>query len=82
MKSVWQVQEAKAELSALIKAAQAGPQIITRHGTAVAVLLSYTEYQQLQGRNERPSLLDFFRTWPELEVPQRDRSDFGRTVKF
>jgi hypothetical protein len=26
--------------------------------------------------------LDFFRTWPELEVPQRDRSDFGRTVEF
>jgi prevent-host-death family protein len=81
MKSEWQVQEAKAELSALIKAAQEAPQVITRHGEPVAVVLSYSEYDRLyRGENDSQSLFSFLRSWPEFEVPERDRSDFERTI--
>ncbi len=38
---VWQVQEAKTHLSAVIdQARRQGPQVITRHGTERAVVLS------------------------------------------
>jgi prevent-host-death family protein len=80
MKTEWQVQEAKAELSAVIKAAQKEPQVITRHGEPVAVVLSYAQYDGLRSREMRPRLFDFLRTWPEFEVPERDRTDFGRDV--
>lgn len=82
MKSDWQVQEAKAELSALLQAAQASPQVITRHGSPFAVVLSYTDYQRLKGHASRPRLVDFFRAWPELEISERDATDFGRDVSL
>ena len=44
----WQLQEAKARLSEVIKKAQAeGPQHITVRGTSTAVVLSDSEYAQL-----------------------------------
>jgi prevent-host-death family protein len=83
VKSQWQVQEAKAELSALIKAAQELPQIITRHGEPVAVVLSYVKYDRLR-RNEaaRQPLFSFLRSWPEFEIPERDHADFERDLKL
>ncbi len=80
MKAEWQVQEAKAELSAVIKAAQKEPQVITRHGKPVAVVLSYEQYDSLRQLKARPRLFDFLRTWPEFEIPERDQTDFGRDV--
>jgi prevent-host-death family protein len=44
--AVWQVQEAKTRLSEMIEEAhRVGPQIVTRHGTERAVLLSISEYR-------------------------------------
>ncbi len=44
----WQVQEAKTRFSELIERAQSeGPQTITRHGTARAVVLSVKDYDVL-----------------------------------
>ena len=80
VKSEWQVQEAKAELSALIKAAQGSPQIITRHGEPIAVVLSHAEYDKLRRRKNSQPLLSFLRSWPEFEIPERDRSDTGRDI--
>lgn len=40
----WQLQQAKAQLSRLIKEAQQQPQIITLHGQEVAVVQSMNEY--------------------------------------
>lgn len=76
----WQVQEAKAELSALIHASQGAPQIITRHNDPVAVVLSYSHYQALRAQVARPQMFSFLQSWPELEIPPRDRADFGRNV--
>jgi antitoxin Phd len=49
--AVWQVQQAKTKLSELIEDANTkGPQIITRHGTERAVILSIAEYRALSAQ--------------------------------
>ncbi|MBV9270339.1 MAG: type II toxin-antitoxin system Phd/YefM family antitoxin [Candidatus Eremiobacteraeota bacterium] len=78
----WQVQRAKAEFSALIHAAEGTPQIITRHGDPVAVVLSYTEYETLQERGRRPRLAEFLKSWPDFSIPPRDTADYGRDVEI
>ena len=46
----WQMQEAKARLSELVKCAEnEGPQYITHHGQSVAVVVSQTMYDRLTG---------------------------------
>jgi prevent-host-death family protein len=60
---VWQLQEAKNKFSRVVKdAARRGPQIVTRHGTKVAVVLSYEEYQRMTATQGK--LSDFFRASP------------------
>jgi prevent-host-death family protein len=45
----WQMQDAKARLSRLVKDAQSdGPQIITLHGEEVAIVQSIQDYQKSQ----------------------------------
>jgi prevent-host-death family protein len=59
----WQIQEAKARLSELVKRAEAdGPQDITLHGRSVAVVLSRAAYDRLSG--QQASLLDFMQASP------------------
>lgn len=73
----WQMQEAKARLSEVVKAAaRGGPQQISVHGLPVAVVLSRTDYDRLAGTGE--SLVAFVRRSPlagaeDLEFP-RDSS--------
>lgn len=73
----WPMQDAKARLSEVVKAAAGGgPQQITIHGRPVAVLLSRADYDRLAGTGE--SLVTFMRRSPlagceDLEFP-RDRS--------
>ena len=79
----WQLQEAKARLSELVRSSEKeGPQEITVHGRAAAVVLSKAEYERLQAN--KPSFVDFIRKSPlaglELKV-RRDRSPV-RTVKL
>jgi prevent-host-death family protein len=74
--SSWQLQEAKARLSEVVKkAAQEGPQHITLHGEPAAVLLSESDYRRLTRRP--PRFVDFVRNSPlkgvELDLT-RDRS--------
>lgn len=55
----WQLQEAKQQFSRLVEAARdAGPQIVTRHGREVAVLLSIEEYRRLRGGNLNNPLVE------------------------
>jgi prevent-host-death family protein len=78
--AVWQIQEAKTRLSEVIDAAhQKGPQIITRHGTERAVLLSIQDYRSLTAH--KPSFRDYLLSGPKVDsfdIP-RDR-DTGREV--
>ena len=49
----WQIQDAKARLSEVIKLAEHdGPQEITLHGRPVAVLLSRSEFEKLSRRGQ------------------------------
>ena len=60
---VWQMQEAKARLSEVVKCAESeGPQNITLHGQSVAVVVSRAMFERLTG-NEH-SLVDFMRRSP------------------
>lgn len=54
----WQVQEAKQRFSELLRATATGePQIVTKHGEAVAVVIDYAVYEHLRGT--KVSLLDY-----------------------
>lgn len=80
--AVWQVQEAKTKLSEVIEEANTnGPQIITRHGSERAVVLSIAEYRALTAH--QPDLRAYLLGGPkvdEFEV-MRDR-DMGREVNL
>lgn len=63
----WQMQEAKARLSEVVKCAESeGPQNITLHGQSVAVVVSRAMFERLTG-NEH-SLVDFMRRSPLYEA--------------
>ena len=59
----WQLQEAKARLSEVIKKAKKeGPQNITVHGLPTAVVISSKEYERL--KHPRGSFVEFMRRSP------------------
>ena len=59
----WQLQEAKARLSEVIKQAKKeGPQIITMRGEPTAVVLSKDEYERL--KHPKRNFVDFMRKSP------------------
>jgi prevent-host-death family protein len=69
----WQLQEAKAMFSEVIKAAVTKPQIISVHGKDTAVIISISEYQRLV--RPRQTFFDFIQASPlrdlDLELPPR-----------
>jgi prevent-host-death family protein len=79
IKRRWQLQEAKARLSKLVKqAATGGPQEITVRGERAAVVLSPADYDRLRrGKQKAQNLSDFLLASPlaGLEIDfERDRS--------
>lgn len=57
----WQLQDAKAKLSELVKKTEReGPQEITVHGEAKAVLLSKADFDRLSGK--QPSLVELMKS--------------------
>jgi prevent-host-death family protein len=70
--AVWQLQEAKAMLSDVVKAAAKEAQIITVRGEEKAVILSMEKYKKFTAPKE--SLVEILQScpWPdELELPER-----------
>ena len=60
---IWQLQEAKARLSEVIKqASKEGPQTITMRGEPTAVVISKDEYERL--KHPRGSFVEFMRKSP------------------
>ena len=84
----WQIQEAKQRFSEMIRAVtDEGPQIITRHGEDVAVVVDIDEYRRLT----RPSadLASILLGGPKLddrtadvfaEIEAERKTDLGRPV--
>lgn len=84
MARIWQLQEAKNKLSEVVEEAiRHGPQVISRRGAEIAVVLSYEEYLTL--KKSRTNLAQFF-----LESPlrgsgldlERDRRPAGRDISL
>jgi prevent-host-death family protein len=87
---LWQVQEAKQRFSELLRAAQSdGPQIVTRHGEEIAVLIDIAEYHRLRG--DVADLKDVLLGGPKSDdavaeafaaIEAARKADFGRAVDF
>jgi antitoxin Phd len=74
----WALQDAKARLSELVRAAEKEPQIITLRGEEAAVVVSAAEFHRLQRKGKavkKPmTLLEALRACPyELEIPPRTK---------
>jgi len=82
-KTEWQLQEAKAMFSEVIKSAGLRPQFITVRGKKTAVILSIEEYEELTA--PKMSIFDFFQNSPlfgvELELPERGK-EFCREINL
>ncbi|MCL2809492.1 MAG: type II toxin-antitoxin system Phd/YefM family antitoxin [Treponema sp.] len=72
-KTEWQLQEAKAMFSEVVKASLLKPQIITVHGEKTAVILSYKEFNEITVPKQ--SLIELFQNSPfygvKLDLPKR-----------
>jgi prevent-host-death family protein len=77
--ATWQVQQAKTRLSELIADAQAkGPQIITKHGVEVAVVLSLQAYNDLKASQppQSTSIKDFLLNSPPVFETDEEYEEF------
>jgi prevent-host-death family protein len=86
----WQIQDAKQRFSEMIRAVtNDGPQVITRHGEDVAVVVDIGEYRRLT----RPvvDLASILLGGPKLDAAAADvfaeieaerKADFGRAVNL
>ena len=78
--TAWQLQQAKAKLTELVRKSQTEPQIISRHGVNEAVLISMQQYTKFMSNKQ--SAMDFFRNSPlhgiKLDI-ERDQS-FDREI--
>ncbi len=80
--TVWMLQDAKNRFCKLIDRVEEAPQIITKRGEAVAVVISYRNYRQQLSR--KSSLLDFLKRSPlwgsGLEIEPRVVDSQSREV--
>jgi prevent-host-death family protein len=77
----WQVQEAKQRFSELLRAAETGePQIVTKHGEEIAVVLDIAEFRRLRG--QALNIMEYLRIDPldEADLPVERSSDLPRDV--
>ena len=78
----WQLQEAKQKFSELVRRTlEEGPQVVTRHGEEVVVVVPAEEYRRTSG--EKMDFKEFLMSAPEgleLIIPERPPNDFPREV--
>lgn len=69
----WQVQDAKQRFSELIRTAHTeGPQVVTRHGEEIAVVVDIVDYRRLKG--ETTDFKDYLRSGPGFDDVDLTRS--------
>lgn len=65
--SIWQIQEAKAQLSQLVEDAnKKGYQTITKNGKPIAVIMSKKQFDKIT--QKKTSFLKFFKNAPHPEI--------------
>ncbi len=63
---VWPIQDAKQRFSELLRTAHnEGPQIVTRHGQEIAVVIDIADYRHLKG--EIVGFKEYLRSGPDFE---------------
>jgi len=81
MSSVWALQDAKNRFSAVVdRACEIEPQIVTRRGIPVAVLISYDSFQSQSAKT--PSFVDVLLGGPKFDdgfSVERDRRPLRKT---
>jgi antitoxin Phd len=76
MKCTWQLQEAKNKLSEVVEEAiHNGPQVITKRGVEIAIVISYVEYRKMAASQKK--LSEFFRESPLVGAKLDLRRDSG-----
>lgn len=71
MGHVWQLQEAKSRFSEVVdQALELGPQVVSRRGEEVVVVLSLAEYKRM--KKSQTSLGEFFRQSPLAGIEELD----------
>lgn len=69
----WQVQEAKSRFSELMeKTLQEGPQIVTRYGENLTVMISFEEYREKFDQDD--SIVDFLLSGPKFDDFEVERN--------
>ena len=78
----WQVQEAKQKFSQLVqRALEESPQVVTRRGEEVVVVLSAEEFRRLTG--SQPDFKEFLLSGPDLSALHLERTgDLPRDVEL
>ena len=68
----WQLQEAKQKFSELVRRTlEDGPQVVTRRGEEVVVVVPAEEFRRLTG--DKPDFKEFLMSAPDLSVLDLDR---------
>jgi prevent-host-death family protein len=63
----WQLQDAKQQFSRVVRCAlDEGPQVVTRHGEDVVVVLAATEFRRLT--ESKPDFRDYLLSGPDLSA--------------
>jgi prevent-host-death family protein len=63
---LWPVQDAKQRFSELLRTVETdGPQVVTRHGEEIAVVIDIVEYRHLRGGSV--DLKDYLRSGPAFD---------------
>jgi prevent-host-death family protein len=81
--AAWQLQEAKAKFSEVVKRTSVEPQLITVRGEGVAIMLSLETYQKLV--KPKPNLYEFMQNSPLrgaeadtiFDFMEKDKQFFG-----
>jgi prevent-host-death family protein len=82
-RSMWSLQDAKNQFSAVVEAARAAPQTVTKHGKPAVVVMAAEEYDRLRHieRVKAPTFADHLLAMPRddkpferLEVKLRDNN--------
>lgn len=78
----WQLQEAKQKFSELVRRAlEDGPQVVTRRGEEVVVVVPAAEFRRLT--EDKPDFKEYLMSAPEgleLIIPERPPNDYPREI--
>jgi prevent-host-death family protein len=71
----WQLQEAKQKFSELVRRTlEEGPQVVTRHGEEVVVVVPVEEFRRMSGDGEKKmDFKEFLMSGPDLSVLDLER---------